>query len=327
MSAMTRLKPKHIAIAAAFGILFSLPWLLKASSPHYIDLAVIIGIQTLVTVGLCLLMGYTGQISLGQAAFYGIGAYTSAVLSKTYGFSPWASMFIGATGTGIFAYLIGIPILRLKGNYLAMATLALGIIMQIVFREWISVTGGVDGIIGIPYFSIGGFAFDTDLRYYYLVWILCIAALLISRNIVNSRTGRALRAIRDNETAAQAVGINVLQLKAKVFALSAVFASLAGSLLVQYWSAVGPGPFGFLFSIRALVMAVVGGLASIWGAIFGAAAIQLLNDLLHEFGEYNVIAFGLILMLVVMFMPRGLWVHLRERILRWRQGFARRSEG
>lgn len=308
--------PVYAGAAAGIVLLAAIPWVVN---PHYTNVAVIIGIQAMVTVGLCLLTGYTGQISLGQAAFYGMGAYISAVLSKTYGVSPWGAMAFGAAATGGFAYLIGVPILRLRGNYLAMATLALGIIMNIVFVEASGITGGHDGLVGVPYLAIGGLVFDTDRKYYYLVWAFCLAVLLVSQNIVNSRTGRALRAVRDSEAAAQSIGVDVLKLKAKVFALSAVYASLAGSLLTHYWSAVGPKPFDFLFSIQAVVMAVMGGLASIWGAIFGTAAVKLLSDLLEEFGDYQIIAFGLILIVVIMFLPRGLWVSLRDRITGWQR--------
>ena len=314
---------KYSAISAALAALAALPWMVNI---HYVDVAVIIGIETMVTLGLCLLTGYTGQISLGQAAFYGLGAYISAILSKTYGVSPWAAMGIGAVVTGGFAYGIGLPVLRLKGNYLAMATLAVGIIMSIVFIEAASFTGGQDGIQSVPPLAIGGLVFDSDRKFYYLVWAFCLASLLVSQNIVASRVGRALRAVRDSEAAAESVGVNVLQLKARVFALSAVYASLAGSLLTHYRTTVGPGAFNFMFSIKVMVMAVVGGLASVWGAIFGTTAIQSLGDALLEFGDYQIIAYGLILILVVMFLPRGLWVSLRDRIVRWRQSRMKRAE-
>lgn len=326
MKKTSRRPLKYGAIGLVLALLAMLPWL-PFIKPHYVDLAVIIGIETMVTLGLCLLTGYTGQISLGQAAFYGLGAYISAILSKTYGISPWAAMGIGAVATGGFAYAIGLPVLRLKGNYLAMATLAVGIIVSMVFEQAASITGGHDGIQSIPQLAIGGFAFDSDRKFYYLAWAFCLAVLLVSQNIVGSRTGRALRAVRDSEAAAESVGINVLQLKAKVFTLSAVFASLAGSLLAHYRTAIGPGAFSFLFSIKAVVMAVVGGLASVWGAIFGTGAVQWLSDALQEFGDYQIIAFGLVLVLVVMFLPRGLWVSLRDWIARRRRSRLKRAEG
>lgn len=297
---------KISAIAAGVTLLALIPWVFN---PFYTTIAIIIGIHTIITVGLCLLMGYTGQVSLGQAAFYGIGAYISAILSLRAGLSPWLAMIIAAVTTGAFAYLIGRPILRLRGNYLAMATLGLGIITFIIFREADSFTGGLTGLSAVPYLSIAGFVFDTDRKYYYLVWVFTLLILIISQNIVNSRTGRALRAIRDSETAAESVGIDVPELKVRIFTLSAVYASIAGSLYVHYLTYVGPQPFDFLFSIRLLLMAVVGGLASIWGAIFGTAAISFLGDSLHGFGDLESIVFGFILMAIIIFMPQGLWVH------------------
>ncbi|MFH0847758.1 MAG: branched-chain amino acid ABC transporter permease [Chloroflexota bacterium] len=295
------------AIALGLVLLLALPFLLN---PYYTSIAIFVGIYTIVTVGLCLLMGYTGQVSLGQAAFYGLGAYISAILSKSYGVSPWLAMAIAALVTGGFAYIVGVPILKLKGNYLAMATLGLGIITYIVFREAEHFTGGQTGLPGIPYLSVFGFVFNTDKKYYYLVWAFCLAILLISQNIVNSRTGRALKAIRDSEIAAESIGIDVAKLKVKVFSLSAVYASLAGSLYVHYITYISPQPFDFLFSVRLLVMAAVGGLASIWGAIFGTATVSLLGETLHSVGELETIAFGFVLMVTVIFLPRGLWVSL-----------------
>jgi branched-chain amino acid transport system permease protein len=248
-------------------------------------------------------------VSLGQAAFYGTGAYVSAILSRNYGVPPLLALGLAAAVTGVFAYLIGRPILRLKGNYLAMSTLGLGIITYILFREADGVTGGLTGISAIPYLSIGGFAFDTDRKYYYVVWTVTLLVLVISQNIVNSRTGRALRAVRDSEIAAESVGVNVPELKVRVFTLSAVYASIAGSLYAHYLAYISPQPFDFLFSIRLLLMAVVGGLASIWGAIFGTAAISFLGDALRGFGDMESIVFGFILMAIIIFMPRGLWVH------------------
>ena len=308
------LKAAWIAIGIVLVVLAALPWFLNS---YYVGIAIFIGIQSMVTVGLCLLIGYTGQVSLGQAAFYGIGAYVSAILTATYGVNPWGAIIAAALITGGFAYLIGIPIMRLRGNYLAMATLGLGIIMYIVFREAAQFTGGNTGISGIPYISIGGLVFDTDMEYYYLVWVFCIAVMFIAQNIVNSRTGRALRAIRDNATAAEAIGINVAQLKVRVFVLSAVFASLAGSLYVHYLTYISPQPFDFSFSVRLLLMAVVGGLASIWGAIFGTTTVTFLGDFLHGFGELDTIVFGLVLVLVMVFLPRGLWVHLLAYLRKW----------
>jgi len=324
MLAMVKRKWTYLVIAAllAFLILIPFDW----SLGQYTVLMIFIGIHTMVTVGMCLLLGYTGQVSLGQAAFYGMGAYFSAVLSKTYGVNPWLAMLIAAIATGAFAYVIGYPIFRLRGNYLAMATLGLGMIIYILFNQLAQFTGGPEGMSGIPYLSIGGFVFDTSFKRYFLVWFFCLAVLLISQNIVRSRTGRALRAIHGSEAAAESIGINVTQFKVKIFVLSAVYASLAGSLFVHHLTFISPQPFGFLASLMIVVMAVIGGLASIWGAIFGAATIRILSDeLLLRFGEWDVIIYGLILMLVMIFMPEGLFVRLRDIFERWRLRYAQRG--
>ena len=309
-------------VVAALLIIIPFDWFLG----KYNTLLIFIGLNTMVTVGLCLLMGYTGQVSLGQAAYYGIGAYFSAILSKTYGVDPWLAMLIAAIITGAFAYSIGYLIFRLKGNYLAMATLGIGVILWILFRQLSQFTGGPDGMSGIPYLSIGGFIFDTTFKRYYLVWFFTIALLLISQNIIRSRTGRALRAIHGSEDAAESIGINVAQFKVKIFVLSAVFASLAGSLFVHHLRFVSPQQFNFIASVKLVVMAVIGGLASIWGAIFGAATTNILSDeLLLEFGELDIMVYGLILMLVMIFMPQGLFVKLKEIMALWRTRAAKKD--
>ena len=325
MAAVLRVRWQYLAAAALLILLVLVPfdWFLG----QYTGLMIFIAINTMVTVGLCLLLGYTGQVSLGQAAFYGLGAYLSAVLSKTYDFNPWLAMLIAAAATGAFAYVIGYPIFRLRGNYLAMATLGIGIIMWILFRQLSQFTGGPDGMAGIPFLSIGGFVFDTSFKRYFLVWGFCLAILLISQNIVNSRSGRALRAIHGSESAAESIGINVDKFKVKVFVLSAVYASVAGSLFVHHLRFVSPSPFDFLASVKFVVMAVIGGLASIWGAIFGAGSTRILSDeLLLGFGEWDVVVYGAILMLIMIFMPEGLFVRLRDVFgrlrLRYSQGKA-----
>ena len=303
------------AVFLVFLILFPFNWFLG----KYTYLMITIGISTMVTVGLCLLMGYTGQISLGQAAFYGLGAYFSAVLSTKYGYNPWLAMIIAAVVTGAFAYIIGYPMFRLRGNYLAIATLAVGMILGILFNRLSNYTGGPDGMSGIPHLSIGGFAFDTNFKRYFLVWFFCLAILFLSQNIVRSRTGRAFRAIHGNEAAAESLGINVAQFKVKVFVLSAVYASLAGSLYAFHANHIGPSSFDFLASVKFVVMAVIGGLASIWGAIFGAGATRLLSDqILLGFNQYpqlDIIIYGLILMLIMILMPEGLFVSIKSGTL------------
>lgn len=305
-------------------LLAALAVLPLAGNSYYTSLMIVVGIHTIVTVGLCLLMGYAGQVSLGHAAFYGLGAFISGVLSATYGVQPWIAMAGAAIAVGSIAYATAFPVFRLRGHYLAMGTLGFGIIVYILFVELKQFTGGPSGLPGIPPLALGPLVFDSDLKFYYLAWTSCLGVLLLSQNLVNSRVGRALRAIHGNEEAARSLGIDLGQFKMKVFVLSAVYASLAGSLYAHYTTFVSPQPFGFLFSVRLVVMVVVGGLASVWGAIFGTATITLLGDLLQGFGEMDTVVFGLILILVMIFMPQGLF---RGVLDLYEKGARRRATG
>ena len=296
--------------------------------PSHLDVLIFIGIHAIVTVGLCLLTGYAGQISLGQAAFYGLGAYASGLLTTKFGLPSLLALVIGMVVTGAIAFVIGIPILKLRGHYLAMATLAFGSIVQLAFVELKDFTGGPSGLPGVPPLRIAGLVFDTDLKRYYLVLCAAIAVLVVARNVIRSRVGRALRSIHGSEVAAETLGVDTTKYKLQVFALSAVFASLAGSLYAHHLTLVSPSPFGFLASVEFLVMAAVGGLASIWGAPFGAAAVTLLTEairrimplLLHyASGEHEVIAYGLLLMAIMIFMPEGLVSGTAEVLRRRRQ--------
>jgi branched-chain amino acid transport system permease protein len=304
------------------------------------DTLIRIGILTIVLVGLNLLMGYAGQISLGQAAFYGIGAYVSAIMTTLAtrhgvlpGISqswwwPWLAIAVGMVITGGFAYLIGKPILRLRGNYLAMATLGLGIIMYILFREGEDFTGGNDGIAGIPRLAIGSFKIWPIERYYFLVWALALVVIIVALNIVNSRVGRALRSIHGSEVAANTMGVDTAKYKSQVLVVSAVFASLAGSLYAHFQALIAPTPFGFVASVELVVMSVVGGIASIWGAPFGVALIYVVREILRARlhavlhgagGEHEMIVYGIIVVVIMIFMPEGLSAGLPKALRRARQ--------
>jgi branched-chain amino acid transport system permease protein len=259
------------------------------------------------TMGLSLLMGYTGQISLGQAAFYGIGAYVSAILTATYGLNPWLCMIIGMIVAAIVAIMVGVPALKLRGHYLAMATLAFGIIVFIIFNEEVEWTGGPDGMSGIPGLSVFGFNFDTTEKYYYLVWFFVYAAFIFTINVIQSRSGRALRAIHASAAASNAMGIDVSRFKIMVFVYSAILGSLAGSLYAHHLNFINPSTFDLFFSIKLLIMIALGGMHDIWGAIIGAFLITFLSfEWLHFFEEFEVIVYGVILLLVTIFLPHGL---------------------
>jgi len=309
---------KFLAFAA---MILAAPLYFKGG--YLMNVLVFVGIHTMLAIGLNLLLGYAGQISLGHAGFFGLGAYLSGILTVTYTWNPWIAMPLAALFVGGLAFLIGFPILKLKGHYLAMATLGLGIIIYIVFNETIDLTGGPSGLSGIPNLSIGTFAFDTDVKNYYLIWAVTLATILLSLNLANSRVGRALRAVHDSEVAARVVGVNARLLKVQIFALSAVISSVAGSLYAHTMTFVSPASFGFNFSVELLTMVVIGGLGSIYGSFLGAALLTLLPEFLRAAQDYDIIIYGGLLMLMVMFMPGGLIrgiPDLFRRLLRGRGG-------
>jgi branched-chain amino acid transport system permease protein len=306
-------------VAAAALFLGTLP--LYLNTPYALSTLVLIGIDTIVTLGLCLLMGYAGQISLGQAAFFAIGAYGSAILSARFAWSPWLAIVVVALLSAAIAYIVGIPVFRLSGHYLAMGTLAMGFVVQIVLTEWKGYTGGPSGFPGIPRLTIAGVPLKSDLVYYYLVWAVALAGVLTALNLVNSRFGRALRAVRDSESAAESIGIEVTRHKLHVLVISALYASVAGSLYAHYVTFVSPHVASLDVSIRLVLMAAVGGLASIWGAPFGAAAVALLTLVLretiplftrHASGEHQIIAYGVLLVVIMLFMPQGVTTALAQ---------------
>jgi branched-chain amino acid transport system permease protein len=304
---MLRIAKLPIAIFAVLIILF--PWVAREipAIDHYTDIMVFVGIYCLITLGLCILMGYAGQISIGHAAFFGIGAYVSAILTVRFGINPWACMLIGTAVSSAVAVLVGAPSLKLKGHYLAMATLAFGIVIFIIFNEEIEWTGGPDGMSGIPGLSLFGFAFDSAEKYYYLVWSFVILAFIFTINIIQSGTGRALRAIHASEPAAGAMGVNISKYKIIVFVYSAVLASLAGSLYAHYLNFINPSTFDLFFSIKLVIMIALGGMHNLWGAIIGSGIITFLSyEWLHYFEEFEVIVYGAILLLVTVFLPNGL---------------------
>jgi branched-chain amino acid transport system permease protein len=304
---MLRIAKLPIAFFAVVIIIF--PWIAHQipAINHYPDIMVFAGIYCLITIGLSILMGYAGQISIGHAAFFGIGAYISAILTVRYGLNPWACMCIGMAVTAAVALLVGAPSLKLKGHYLAMATLAFGIIIFIIFNEETEWTGGPDGMPGIPGLSLFGFEFNSVERYYYLVWGFVLAAFIFTINVIQSGTGRALRAIHVSEPAASAMGVDISRFKIMVFVYSAILASLAGSLYAHYLNFINPSTFDLFFSIKLLIMIALGGMHSIWGAIIGAGLITFLSyEWLHYFEEFEVIVYGAILLLVTIFLPHGL---------------------
>lgn len=276
------------------------------SGGYLLNVMVFVGIFTMLTVALNLLLGFAGQISLGQAAFYGMGAYISGVLTSAYAVNPWIGMALGAVSVGVMTFVLAFPILKLKGHSLAMATLGMGIIVFIFFNETVNVTGGPSGLSGIPNLSIAGFTFDNDFKNYYLVWTFALLTILLAVNLTNSRIGRSLKAIHQSQVAARVLGVNVRLLKVQIFTISGIVSALAGSLYAHTVTFISPSSFGFNVSIELLTMVIIGGLGSIYGSFLGAAILTLLPEFLRTFQDYDIVIYGILLILMTMFMPGGI---------------------
>lgn len=297
----------HRTGLTVFGLSVALLlWPMVETNPYNLGLSNLIAIYAIAVLGLNLFIGYAGQISLGHAAFFAIGAYGSAIGTTTLGWPPWPVMLLVATGTAVVAFAVGLPALKLSGHYLAMATLGFNIVIYTILIQWDAVTGGPSGFAGIPYLSIGSLVFDNETRMHYLVWTFAMLALLLSLNLVRSGAGRGLAALAEDETAAAALGVNIRSAKVKVFVLSAVLASIAGSLFAHCYAFVSPDSFNIFVSVDFVIMVVVGGMGSIWGTLLGTTLITLLPEWIEVLDTYKDIIHGLILVLILLFLPQGL---------------------
>ena len=293
-----------IAIAAGIGALALVPILFAKA--FLVTLLIFVGIYVIVCTGLSLIFGYAGQLSLTQAAFYGIGAYASALGTLRLGLPFWAGLAAAALLPAAVAWVIGRPILRLRHFYLAMATLAFSEICAVFFVQEVDITGGPTGITHVPPASLFGWKLDTPERYYYLVLLIAGAVVLFSANLIRSKYGRALRAISDNETAALAMGVDVAATKNAMFVLSAAYAGIGGALYAHFVSFVNPDPFSVSLSVLLVIMVAVGGVKSLWGAVLGAVFITVLPTLLGTWRQYAMLVYGIVLVLALMFMPDGI---------------------
>ncbi|MDA8404895.1 MAG: branched-chain amino acid ABC transporter permease [Desulfobacteraceae bacterium] len=298
------------------------------TNDYYLGVLIFTGLSVLACIGLCLLMGYAGQISIGHGAFVAIGAYGAGILTANYAWSPWPAMGCSLLMAVFVAIVLGIPALRLKGHYLAMATLGFASIIHVVSVAAVDLTGGPSGIVNIPRPGVFGYLLRTDTRYFYFVWGIVIAGIYCAFNLIDSRVGRGLRALHGSEDAAASLGIPVTWYKVQVFILSAVYASVSGSLYAYYVNYIDPGPFDISYSVLLVTMVAVGGLHNIWGALTGAVALSLLpellsfvSDYLRLFGieyqqDYDTLVYGLILLLIMLFLPEGIFLGLRGALTR-----------
>jgi len=307
---------KFKGLLALVVVLAALPLLLV--NPYLYDVAIRVALNAMVVIALNLLIGYTGQISLGHAGFLGIGAYASGILTSQFGWPPLLALAVGAAAAGALALAIARPILKLKGHYLAMATLGLGIIIAIVITNESRYTGGPDGI-SVPALGIAGLELAGEKAWYVLVSVLLVLCAWLALNLVDSPSGRALQAIHGSEVAAQVAGVQTTRVKVRIFVVSAVMASIVGSLSAHYVAFVTPGLAGFFHSIELVTMVVVGGMASVFGSVIGAAILTMLPQLLSTFEGWETVVFGAILMATMIFLPKGIVPTLAARL---RQGEA-----
>jgi branched-chain amino acid transport system permease protein len=303
--------PYLLAAAIATAALGA-PFLLSDLDMRLTNLGLITAVAV---VGLTFAFGYAGLIQLGQAAFVGLGAYCSTLLATRAGLDFWVTMPIGVAFAAACAALIGLPLLRLRGHYLALATVGLNVSMEIVTRSWTSLTGGFDGITGIPGIAILGWAADTDRRMYWVVLAFLLAGCGLAWLIRHSPLGRAMIAVRDDEIAAAAAGVSITGTKVAAFTLAGAYGGVSGALYAHYAAYISPSDFALVRSIEFLAMAVVGGEASILGAVVGALFFTYLPEWLRVFGkETYPTFFGLITLAALILMPTGLVGLLR----RWR---------
>jgi branched-chain amino acid transport system permease protein len=311
------MKRNQLVMAGLLLAGFLLPLLPTPS--YWINLLDYIGLYALVAIGLVLLTGVGGLTSFGQAAFVGLGAYTTAYLSTRYGISPWLGLLAGLVLTVISAYIIGLVTMRMSGHYLPLATIAWGISVYFLFGN-MDFLGKYDGLNGIPTIQFFGIDLMDSRAMYYLIWGIVVLAIIAVNNLLNSRPGRAIRALKGGNVMAEAMGIHTARIKVAIFVLSAVLASISGWLYAHLQRSVNPSPFGLNYGIEYLFMAVVGGIGYIWGAVLGAGLLTILKDVLQDLlprllgatGNFEIIVFGALMILLLQYARDGIWPYVRR---------------
>ncbi|MSQ60774.1 MAG: branched-chain amino acid ABC transporter permease [Betaproteobacteria bacterium] len=304
-------------MSAARVVLIAVAVILWAVIPGFasrsvLDMLVFAGLYTIAGLGVSFLLGQCGIVTLAQSVFFGIGAYACAYCTTHLGWMAPPGFVIGTAVSGLIAFAVGWPILRLSGYFLALATLALAIIGHVIFLEWEWLTGGTLGIGGIPPLNFFGFSLNSPQRFYYLVWPAALLVLWLHRNLLNARIGFAIRAMRDAPAAAQVLGIDTHVLKVKMFVLSAVLGAFAGSLFAHYVTFVSVDSFGVDRAINFLLLAVLGGAQTLFGTVLGALFIAFMPNILSRFGDIHGVLFAACLILAVIFLPEGFGGALRR---------------
>ena len=290
---------------AVIVMVIMLPVLLRGNL-HFLNLANMAGIYFIVCIGLSLIFGIGGQLSLAHGIFYGIGAYTSAILTTRIGLPVMAGVAAAGLVCGVLAFILARPLLRLRTVYLALATLAFGEIVITLIREQSWLTGGSTGIINLPSPKVLNFAFDDQFKYYYLIWAVALAVAWIFSNLTRSRLGLGLRALADSEIGAAACGIDIASYKSRMFTLGAVFAGVAGALYVHYIGFISPDSFAVQFSLLIVMILAIGGRDTLLGAFIGAVFVTVAPIFLADLEKYSTLVFGLLFLGSVMFLPNGI---------------------
>ena len=294
------LLPKILLVVLVLAIPMLVP------NNYYMGLANLALIYIIVAIGLNFIYGYTGYISFAQAGFFGIGAYTSALLAVDGHMDFWVTLPLSALVAAVVGIMLGIPALKLSGHYLAMCTIGFGIIVQMILQNWTAFTHGAQGIGGIPGISLGPWVISNPTQYYYFTLVFACLATLLSWIIEHSNLGRSFKAVREDEIAASTSGINLTFTKVFSFALSALFAGFAGGLYAHMSSYISPDTFSFDQSIIFFTMVLVGGAGTVWGPIVGAVLLTFIPELLRFLQEYYMALFGIGICLAMLFMPQGI---------------------
>lgn len=294
--------PRSGGLLALAAVIAVLPLVLPNN--YFFDIAIAVALNAIVCIGLNLLIGYAGQISLGHAGFFALGGYGSAILSGSHGWPTWLSLLSASAAVGLLAFIVGRPTLRLKGHYLAMATLGLGVIVSIVLSTEDRITGGPDGM-AVPALALFGWVLRGERTWYWIAGGGLLLAVWLALNLMESPVGRALRALHGSEVAAETLGIDSARYKLMVFVISAVFAAVAGALTAHYAGFITPAKASFMHSVELVIMVVFGGMASIFGAVVGAVVLTTLPQLLTVFKDYEMIVFGAVLIATMVFFPHG----------------------
>lgn len=309
MKGFVNLIKRHRTLVGILG-LFVIPLVVK--NIYYLHLLNLSLITIIVVIGLNILTGYTGQASIGHAAFYGIGAYSSAIMTMRYGMPFWIALPLSGMLAAVLGYIVGRPTLKLRGAYLAIATIGVGEITQLIMINWISVTNGAQGIKSIQPPSIGAFRIDTDFSYFYLLAVLVSIIFILSNRLIDSEIGRAFKAIKEEEIAAEFMGIDIAKQKVTAFVISTFLAGIAGSLFAHLEGYVSPYGFGFNQSVGFLIMALAGGLGYKIGPVIGVLMITFARESFRFFNEYQLVVYGVLLVVIIVFMPRGISGYLND---------------